>query len=160
MHLHLIPMDEGYVECIDHGPHVPMKPNTSIAQAPAGTPNTIPKLPSEWTPEDTFADHKDKKVMNILFNGLDSDMFDNVINCSTAKEIWDTVQTICEGSYQVRENKMQLLIQQYEHFHFKSGESLNDTFSRFQKLLNGLKLYGRVYQIKDSNLNFLRALPK
>ncbi|KAK1396952.1 hypothetical protein POM88_006815 [Heracleum sosnowskyi] len=95
-----------------------------------------------------------------MFNGLDSDMFDNVINCSTAKDIWDTIQTICEGTEQVSENKMQLLIQQYKHFHFKSGESLNDNFSRFQKLLNGLKLYGRAYQVKDSNLKFLRALPK
>ncbi|KAK1369380.1 hypothetical protein POM88_035472 [Heracleum sosnowskyi] len=98
MRLHLMFMDEGYVECIDHGPHVPMKPNTSIAQAPAGAPSTIPKLPSEWTPEDNITVHKDKKAMNILFNSLDSDMFDNVINCSTAKEIWDTVQTICEGT--------------------------------------------------------------
>ncbi|KAK1373969.1 hypothetical protein POM88_030162 [Heracleum sosnowskyi] len=155
MRLHLMSMDEIYVECIEHGPHVPMKPNTSIAQEPAGAPSTIPKMRSEWTPEDIIAVHKEKKAMNILFNGLDSDMFDNVINCSTAKEIWDTVQTICEGTEQVRENKMQLLIQQYEHFHFKSGESLNDT-----KLLNGLKLYGRMYQVKDSNLKFLRALPK
>ena len=37
---------------------------------------------------------------------------------------------------------------------------MNDTFNRFQKLLNGLKLYGRVYQVKDSNLKFLRSLPK
>ena len=114
-------MDEAYVECIEHGPHIPMKPNTSIAQEPAGAPSTIPKLHSEWTPEDIVAVHKEKKAMNILFNGLDSDMFDNVINCSTAKEIWDTVQTICEGTEQVRENKMQLLIQQYENFHFNSG---------------------------------------
>ncbi|KAK1403155.1 hypothetical protein POM88_002760 [Heracleum sosnowskyi] len=121
MRLHLISMDEGYVECIEHGPHVPMKPNASIAQEPAGAPSTIPKLRSEWTPEDIIAVHKKKKAMNILFNGLDSDMFDNVINCSTAKEIWDTVQTICEGTEQ---------------------------------------LYGRVYQVKDSNLKFLRALPK
>ena len=55
---------------------------------------------------------------------------------------------------------MQLLIQQYESFHFKAGESLSDIFNRFQKLLNGLKLYGRVYQVKDANLKFLRALPK
>ncbi|KAK1385355.1 hypothetical protein POM88_023090 [Heracleum sosnowskyi] len=98
MRLHLMSMDEAYVECIEHGPHVPMKPNTSIAQEPAGAPSTIPKLRSEWTPEDIVAVHKEKKAMNILFNGLDSDMFDNVINCSTAKEIWDTVQTICEGT--------------------------------------------------------------
>ncbi|XP_063935540.1 uncharacterized protein LOC135147084 [Daucus carota subsp. sativus] len=55
---------------------------------------------------------------------------------------------------------MQLLIQQYESFHFKAGENLSDTFNIFQKLVNSLKLYGRVYQVKDSNLKFLRALPK
>ena len=55
---------------------------------------------------------------------------------------------------------MQLFFQQYEIFHSKSGESLNDLFNRFQKLLNGLKLYGRIYMVKDSNLKFLRALPR
>ena len=38
--------------------------------------------------------------------------------------------------------------------------SLNDVFSRFQKLLNALKLYGRAYVVKHSNLKFLRSLPK
>ncbi|KAL8148605.1 hypothetical protein AgCh_005820 [Apium graveolens] len=121
---------------------------------------SIPKPRAEWTPEDIEEVHKDKKVMNILFNGLDKDMFDNVINSLSDKEIWDTVQLICEGTEQVRENKMQLLIQQYEYFHSEDRESLNDTFNRFQKMLNGLKLYGRVYQVKDSNLKFLRSLPK
>ncbi|KAK1393215.1 hypothetical protein POM88_012271 [Heracleum sosnowskyi] len=106
MRLHLMSMDEGYVDCIDHGPHIPMKPNTSIAQAPAGTPGSIPKLSSEWTPEDIIAIHKDKKTMNILFNGLDSNMFGNVIDCSTTKEVWDTVQTLCERTEQVRETKI------------------------------------------------------
>ena len=55
---------------------------------------------------------------------------------------------------------MQLLIHQYEHFHFKKGETLNETYSRFYKMLNGLKLYGRVHTIKDTNLKFLRSLPK
>ena len=37
---------------------------------------------------------------------------------------------------------------------------MNDTYSRFQKLLNGLKLYGRTYSTKDTKLKFLRSLPK
>ena len=57
--------------------------------------------------------HKYKKAMNIQFNGLDKNMFDNVINCTTSKKVWDTVQILCEGTEQVRKNKMQLLIQQY-----------------------------------------------
>ena len=55
---------------------------------------------------------------------------------------------------------MQLLIQQYKHFHFKQSETLSDTYNRFQKLINALKLYGRVYSIKDTNLKFLRSLLK
>ncbi|KAL8097255.1 hypothetical protein AgCh_030400 [Apium graveolens] len=128
MHLHLLSQDESYINCIENGPHIPHKMATA-ATATVAVGQSIPKPRAEWTVEDIEEVHKDKKAMNILFNGLDQDMFDNVINCQTAKEIWDTVQLICEGT-------------------------------EFQKLLNGLKLYGRVYQVKDSNLKFLRSLPK
>ena len=69
--------------------------------------------------------------MNILFNGLDKNMFDNVINYTTSNQVWDTIQTLYEGTEQVGENKIQLLIHQYEHFHFKQGETLNKTYFRF-----------------------------
>ena len=117
MHLHLLSIDAYYVRCIEKGPHVPMKLVTGIN--PDGTidvENFISKVASEFTEEDEKKVHKDKKAMNILFNGLDKDMFDNVIKCTTSKEVWDTIQILCEGTEQVRENKMQLLIQQYEHF--------------------------------------------
>ena len=41
----------------------------------------IIKPVAEYSPEDIEEVHKDRKTMNILFNGLDTDMFDNVINC-------------------------------------------------------------------------------
>ena len=34
--------------------------------------------------------------MNILFNGLDKDMFDYVIKCVTSKKVWTIIQTLCE----------------------------------------------------------------
>ena len=122
MHLHLMSLDEGYVRCIEHGPYVPIKARTTVATETEGTSGStgsgggrdrgvIPKPVHEYSPEDIEEVHKDKKAMNILFNGLDTDMFDNVINCATAKDVWDTIQTLCEGTEQVRENKMQLLIQ-------------------------------------------------
>ncbi|XP_074327849.1 uncharacterized protein LOC141665767 [Apium graveolens] len=158
MHFHLLSQDESYVKCIENGPHIPRRVVTDVEDA-TGNKQTVPKLKSEWT-EDIEAIQKYKKAMNILFNALDQDMFDNIINCKTAKDVRDTVQVLCDGTAQVRKNKMQLLIQQYDHFHFEHGESVSDIFSRFQKLLNGLKLYGRVYQTKDFNLKFLRSLPK
>ncbi|KAL8102655.1 hypothetical protein AgCh_027252 [Apium graveolens] len=153
MHLHMLSQDEAYVDCIERGPHVPMR-------AATGNEPSVPKPRHEWSDPDIEQVRKDKKAMNILFNGVDADMFDNIISCKTAKEVWDTIQIICDGTEQVRENKMQLLIQQYEHFHNEESESLTDIFSRFQKLLNALKLHGRVYHTKDSNVKFLRSLPK
>ena len=67
----------------------------------------------------------------------------------------DTIQLLCEGTEQVRENKMQLLIQQYEYFHSEDGESLNDTFNRFQNLLNGFiwkSIPGQRLQLKFSEV--------
>ncbi|KAL8100011.1 hypothetical protein AgCh_032320 [Apium graveolens] len=61
---------------------------------------TIPKPRSEWTDEDIEAVHMDKKAMNIMFNGLDGDMFDNDINFKTTKDIWNNIQVICDGTEQ------------------------------------------------------------
>ena len=95
MHLHLLSLDPSYVNCIEKCPHVPMKLVTGMN--PDGTPaldRYIPKLISEFTDEDEKEVLKDKKAMNILFNGLDKDMFDNVINCTYSKEVWDTLLTL------------------------------------------------------------------
>ncbi|KAL8105279.1 hypothetical protein AgCh_029172 [Apium graveolens] len=91
-------------DCIERGPHVPMR-------AATGNEPSVPKPRHEWSDPDIEQVRKDKKAMNILFNGVDGDMFDNIINCKTAKEVWDTIQIICDGAEQVRENKMRLLIQ-------------------------------------------------
>ena len=102
-HLHMLSQDEAYVDCIERGPHVPMR-------AATGNESSVPKPRHEWSDPDIEQVRKDKKAMNILFNGVDADMFDNIINCKTTKEVWDTIQIIYDGTEQVRENKMQLLI--------------------------------------------------
>ena len=86
MHLHLLSQDESYINCIENGPHIPHKVATA-ATATVAVGQSIPKPRAEWTIEDMEEIRKDKRAMNILFNGLDQDMFDNVINCQTAKEV-------------------------------------------------------------------------
>ena len=66
----------------------------------------MPKNISKFTKEDEKTVHKDKKAMNILSNCIDADMFDNFINCTTAKKVLDTIQPLCERTKQVIENKM------------------------------------------------------
>ena len=73
MHLLLLSQDEAYVNCIEKDPHVPMR-------AATGNEPSVPKPRHEWSDPDIEQVRKDKKAMNILFNGVDGDMFDNIIN--------------------------------------------------------------------------------
>ena len=76
---------------------------------------------------------------------------------TTAKDVWDTVQPLSKGIEQVRVNKMQYFVQQYEHFYFKTGESLNNVMSIFQKFLNALKLDNYKRKLFYPKLEGIRA---
>ena len=103
MHFHLLSQVTSYVQCIEKGSHMPMNIVTGVNVDGIMAPDKcVLKTPSKFTEEDEKEVHKDKKAMNIMFNGLDKYMFDNVINCTTSKKVWDTIQTLCEGSEQVR----------------------------------------------------------
>ncbi|KAL8156039.1 hypothetical protein AgCh_001205 [Apium graveolens] len=77
-----------------------------------------------------------------------------------AKEIWDALETRCQGTDAIKKNMRTILTQEYEHFDSKADESLTDLYDRFVKLLNDLSLVDKEYDLEDSNLKFLLALPE
>jgi hypothetical protein len=48
--------------------------------------------------------------------------------CKTAKEIWDSLLIIHQGNSQVKDNKIDLLVQQYEQFTIPEEESIDNAF--------------------------------
>ncbi|XP_063942857.1 uncharacterized protein LOC135150474 [Daucus carota subsp. sativus] len=52
----------------------------------------------------------DDALQLILVESLDSVMYNVVVNCTNAKQIWDTLEIINEGSKEVRENKKEILM--------------------------------------------------
>lgn len=64
----------------------------------------ISKPPRKFTREDEIELHKDKKVMNILFNDF-KNIFDNVIMCIISGEVCYTLQILCEGTEQNKEKQ-------------------------------------------------------
>ena len=82
MHLHLLSLDASYVKCIEKGLHIPMKLFSRInLDGSIAADKFVPKSTSEFTKEDEKEVHKDKKAMHILFNGMDTNIFDTFINC-------------------------------------------------------------------------------
>ena len=51
------------------------------------------------------------KAKNALFCILSQEEFNRVVNCNTAKEVWDTLETTHKGTGQVKIAKIQMLCQ-------------------------------------------------
>ncbi|KAL8112603.1 hypothetical protein AgCh_020070 [Apium graveolens] len=121
---------------------------------------TIPKEKSEYTVEDISSIAKDARVRHLLHSAIDNVMSNRVIHCKTAKEIWDALETRCQGTDAIKKNRRTILTQEYEHFDSKADESLTDLYDRFVKLLNELSLVDKEYDLEDLNLKFLLTLPE
>lgn len=87
-------------------------------------------------------------------------MSNRIITCKTTKEIWDALETQCQGTKEIKKNRRSILTQEYEYFEAKANESLIKVYDRFLGLLNELALVGKVYSNEDSNAKFMRALPQ
>lgn len=101
----------------------------------------------------------DLNLQLILVESLDAIMYNHVVNCKDAKHIWDTIITINEGTKKVRENRLEILTSEYEHFRSQPGEDISDGFERYNKLINNLHLHGKFYTLREINRKFLLTLP-
>ncbi|GJZ41867.1 hypothetical protein Tco_0588753 [Tanacetum coccineum] len=78
--------------------------------------------------------------------------------CKTAKEIWDTLVITYQGNTQVKDNKLDLLVQQYKQFTIPEEESIDNAFARFNTIITSLKALDEGFSSKNYVRKFLRAL--
>ena len=86
-------------------------------------------------------------------------MYNHVVNHKDANHIWETIETINEGTEEVRENILEILTFEYEHFKSTSGEGILEVFERYNKWINKINLNGKFYTQKEINMKLLLTLP-
>ncbi|GJZ54583.1 hypothetical protein Tco_0609468 [Tanacetum coccineum] len=67
----------------------------------------------------------------------------------TAKEIWKTLLITHQGNSQVKDNKIDLLVQQYEKFTIPKEESIDNAFARFNTIITSLKALDECFSSKN-----------
>ncbi|GJX32479.1 zf-CCHC domain-containing protein [Tanacetum coccineum] len=70
----------------------------------------------------------------VIYNALPRKEYERIFMCNTAKEIWKTSLITHQGNSQVKDNKIDLLVQQYEQFVISEDE-----FARFNTIITSLK---------------------
>ncbi|GAV60643.1 UBN2 domain-containing protein, partial [Cephalotus follicularis] len=56
--------------------------------------------------------------------------------------MWDSLEITYEGTNQVKESKISMLVYEYELFMMHDNESISDMFTRFTTIINSLKNLG------------------
>ncbi|GJW67676.1 zf-CCHC domain-containing protein [Tanacetum coccineum] len=103
-----------------------------------------------------LAKHNEAKM--VIYNALPRKEYERNFMCKTAKEIWETLLITHQGNSQVKDNKKDLLVQQYEQFTIPEEESINNAFARFNNIITSLKALDEGFSSKNYARNFFRAL--
>ncbi|GJR39812.1 hypothetical protein Tco_1215496 [Tanacetum coccineum] len=101
---------------------------------------------------------KNNEAKMVIYNALPRKEYERIFMCNTAKEIWKTLLITHQGNSQVKDNKIDLLVQQYEQFIISEDESIDSTFARFNTIITSLKALDEGYSSKNYVRKFLRAL--
>ncbi|GJY14385.1 hypothetical protein Tco_0384807 [Tanacetum coccineum] len=94
----------------------------------------------------------------VIYNALPRKEYERIFMCNTAKEIWKSLLITYQGNNQVKDNKIDLLVQQYEQFVISEDETIDSTFARFNTIITSLKGLDEGYSSKNYVRKFLRAL--
>ena len=149
-----------FLTVLRNGPIIPMvhEPDKMIGDVFVPARN-YRKDPKDYTADERTDSALDLNLQLILVESLDPIMYNHVVNCIDAKHIWDTIQTINEGTEEVRENRLEILTSEYEHFTSNPDEGISEVFERYNKLINNLNLHGKRYTQREINRKFLLTLP-
>ena len=101
----------------------------------------------------------DTNIQYFIVDSMDPNMCHQILNCVSAKHMWDTIGVIMEGTDEVRENRVDILTSQYEAFKSLAGETITQVFERFNKLLNELMVNNKTYPQREINRKFMLTLP-
>nr|GFC00547.1 hypothetical protein [Tanacetum cinerariifolium] len=101
----------------------------------------------------------DVKATNIILQGLPSEVYALVTTHKVAKELWDRIQILMQGTSFTKQERECKLYNEFDKFAYKKGESLRDFYLRFSLLLNDMNIYNMNLEQIQVNMKFLNTLP-
>nr|GEZ34442.1 MDIS1-interacting receptor like kinase 2-like [Tanacetum cinerariifolium] len=130
------------LKSIDEGPYKLGTFRETLAESTEGTPQFGPERPhvySDLNSKERDWYNADIRATNILLQGLLKDIYTLINHYTDAKDIWDNVKMLLEGSELTKEDRESQLYNDFEHFRQHKEESINDYYVRFSKLINDMR---------------------
>nr|GEW44943.1 hypothetical protein [Tanacetum cinerariifolium] len=105
----------------------------TLAESTEGTPQFGPERPrvySDLNTEEKDRYNADIRATNISLQGLPKDIYTLINHYTDAKDIWDNVKMLLDGSELTNEDRESQLYDDFEHFRQHKEESIHDYYFR------------------------------
>ncbi|GJS35972.1 hypothetical protein Tco_0534354 [Tanacetum coccineum] len=83
----------------------------------------------------------DLKATNVILQGLPSDIYSLVNHHRVAKDLWEKVQLLMQGTSLTKQERECKLYDAFDKFAHIKGESLHKYYFRFTQLINDMNIY-------------------
>ncbi|GJT64426.1 hypothetical protein Tco_1015906 [Tanacetum coccineum] len=141
-------MGENILKSIDEGPFKMGKFRETLTEGALHLGPEHDRVFPNLTPEEKDRYKADVRATNILLQGLPKDIYTLINHYTDAKDIWDNVKMLLEGSELIKDEHESQLYDEYEHFRQNKGRPFTNTiFVTAVKLNRGLKTsnYDQLY---------------
>ncbi|GAV79654.1 UBN2 domain-containing protein, partial [Cephalotus follicularis] len=139
-------------DLIVDGPHLP-----SIRDENG---ENIPKSRIAYNDNDRRRVQLNAKAKHVIICAINSSEFNRVSSCISAKKMWDRLEVTYEGTNQVKDAKISMLVHEYELFQMNEDEDIKSMFTRFTNIINALQSLDKTFSNSELVRKILRCLPR
>ncbi|GJU28603.1 hypothetical protein Tco_1167224 [Tanacetum coccineum] len=144
-------------DSIDNGPYQ-LKPEITVKDRDGVTDIRRPQRVEDLAGQENLRYNSDIKAVNILLLGLPVDIYALINHYQTAKEIWDFVKELMEGTKMTKQERESMLYDEFNKFTSEPGESIHSYYLRYAKLINDMKMIPMSMSNMQINIKFLQAI--
>ncbi|GJZ62423.1 hypothetical protein Tco_0618560 [Tanacetum coccineum] len=96
---------------------------------------------TKYTPAEAIQADCDNKAINIIHQGLPTEIYALVSQHRIAKDLWEKIKLLMQGTSLTKQERECKLYDELDKFTYKKGESLLEYYLRFTLLLNDMNIY-------------------
>ncbi|GJR04805.1 hypothetical protein Tco_0527789 [Tanacetum coccineum] len=100
----------------------------------------------------------DIRATNILLQGIPKDIYSLINHYTDAKDIWDNVKMILEGSELTKDDRESQLYDEFEHIRQIKRETIHGYYVRFTKLINDMRNINMTMPMMQLNSKFVNNM--
>ncbi|GJR28205.1 retrovirus-related pol polyprotein from transposon TNT 1-94 [Tanacetum coccineum] len=120
---------------------------------------TRPKEYTKLILAETIQADCDIKAINIILQGLPTEIYALVSQHNVSKDIWEKIKLLMQRTSLTKQERECKLYDEFDKFTYKKGESLHEYYLRFTLLLNDMNIYKMPLEQFQVNTKFLNTLP-